>query len=246
MFKKLSASLGIGSAKVDTILNDSSIFQGETLSGFINIVGGQVEQKIDSVILKLCTDCKIDTDSGTDYQNHILNSFEINRPFIIRPYETKDVPFELTLHNETPITTLNARINKCKVWAETALDIDFAINPSDRDHLDIRPLPSIQRIIDFLEQEGFFMHKADVEKGFINAEHFSSLSGCYQELEFQNSALFNRKEIELSFFLDGNVIHCLAEIDRILGGGKIYREFTLPRNASESDIEKALLPILHA
>ncbi len=33
MFKKLKASLGIGSAKVDTILDEMSVFQGATLKG---------------------------------------------------------------------------------------------------------------------------------------------------------------------------------------------------------------------
>lgn len=246
MFKKLSASLGIGSAHVDTILQNPSISQGKTVQGFIHIKGGLVEQKIDAIILKLCTEVKVETDSGTHYQPLILNSFNVNVPFMIQSGEIKDVPFEFTLHNETPITAINTSLNRCKVWIETTLDIDFAINPNDRDYLDIQPLLSVQRVIHYLEQEGFFMLKADVEKGYLKGHHFRSVSGCYQELEFQNRALLNRKEIELSFILDDDVIHCLVEIDRAFSQKDTYREFTLSLEASESDVERAFLSILHA
>ncbi|MEF1229208.1 sporulation protein, partial [Vibrio fortis] len=47
MFKKLKASLGIGAAKVDTVLDNIEVFQGGELSGNVHILGGDVEQQID-------------------------------------------------------------------------------------------------------------------------------------------------------------------------------------------------------
>ncbi|WP_028024192.1 sporulation protein [Enterovibrio calviensis] len=246
MFKKLKASLGIGAAKVDTLLHNESVYQGETLKGVVLIKGGDIEQQVDAITLKLCTEVKVESDSGTSYQTFVLGSLQANDPFVIQPGEEKVVPFELVPHQETPITAVNARSNKCHVWVETALDIEFAIDPSDRDFLEIRPLPAVQRVLDVLEREGFTMVKADVEKGHLRGDGFSSQSGCYQELEFQNSGLFNRREIELSFILDGGRIHCLAEIDRALGRGDMFRSFTISRDASQGEVEQALAATLRA
>lgn len=246
MFKKLRASLGIGAAKVDTILQNPSLYQGETLKGAVQVKGGDVEQNIDAITLKLCTEVKIESDSGVSYQSFVLGHIQANVPFVIQPGEEKAVPFELKLHDETPITAVNAKHNQSHVWVETTLDIDFAIDPTDRDYIDVRPLPVVQRVLNVLEREGFNMVKADVEKGQLRGSGFSSRSGCYQELEFQNSGMFSRREIELSFILDGAVVHCLAEIDRAFGRSDTYRSFTLSRDASEGEVEQALGAVLRA
>ncbi|OEE59132.1 sporulation control protein Spo0M [Enterovibrio norvegicus FF-454] len=246
MFKKLKASLGIGATTVDTRVENESLYQGEMLRGVVRIKGGNIEQQIEAISLKLCTEVKVESDSGVSYESFVLGSMQVIDPFVVQPDEEKDVVFELKLHDETPITAVNARSNKCHVWLETTLDIDFAIDPSDRDFIEVRPLPVVQRVLNTLEREGFTMVKADVEKGQLNGDGFTSLSGCYQELEFKSSGMFNRKEIELSFILDGNVIHCLAEIDRSFGRGDMFRSFTISLDASEGEVEQALASTLHA
>ncbi|PKF50348.1 sporulation protein [Enterovibrio nigricans] len=246
MFKKLKASLGIGATTVDTIVANASLYQGETLKGTVHIKGGDVEQQVDAIALKLCTEVKVESDSGVSYQPFVLGHIHANDPLVVQPGETKEVPFELKLHDEAPITAINAKLNQSHVWLETSLDIDFALDPKDRDYIEIRPLPVVQRIIDTIEREGFSMVKADVEKGQLRGNGFMSRSGCYQELEFRNSAMFNRKEIELSFILDGGVIHCLAEIDRSFGRGDTYRSFTVSRDASDGEVQQALRAVLSA
>ncbi|HAS63125.1 MAG TPA: sporulation control protein Spo0M, partial [Vibrio sp.] len=55
----------------------------------------------------------------------------------------------------------------------------------------------------------------------------------------------NKKEIELSFVLEGAWVHCLAEVDRSLGmRGDQYLSFTLSRDASDSDIHSAVSRVL--
>ena len=65
MFKKLKASLGIGAAKVDTVLDNIEVFQGGELSGNVHIVGGDVEQQIDLINLVLNTEVKVETEDST-------------------------------------------------------------------------------------------------------------------------------------------------------------------------------------
>ncbi|KOO05497.1 sporulation protein [Vibrio nereis] len=245
MFGKLKASLGIGAAKVDTVLESMSVFQGETLKGVVHIQGGDVEQHIDAINLKLCTEVKVESDSGASYQSFIIGKLQAVQPFTIQPGENKQVPFELKLDDETPITALNALKNMCHVWVETSLDIDFAIDPKDRDFLEIKPLPVAAKVISAIEQAGFSMVKADVEKGYLRGGNFSSKSGCYQEVEFRNNGFVNKKEIELSFILNGSVMHCLAEVDRAMSmRGDQYVSFTLPLTASDAEISNAVNRVL--
>jgi len=245
MFGKLKASLGIGAAKVDTVLESMSVFQGETLKGVVHIQGGDVEQHIDAINLKLCTEVKVESDSGASYQSFVIGKLQAVQPFTIQPGENKQVPFELKLDDETPITALNALKNMCHVWVETSLDIDFAIDPKDRDFLEIKPLPVAAKVISAIEQAGFSMVKADVEKGYLRGGNFSSKSGCYQEVEFRNNGFVNKKEIELSFILDGSVMHCLAEVDRAMSmRGDQYVSFTLPLAASDAEISNAVNRVL--
>lgn len=245
MFGKLKASLGIGAAKVDTVLESMSVVQGETLKGTVHIKGGEVEQQIDAINLKLCTEMKVESDESTSYQDFILAKLQAVQPFVIQPNEHKQVPFELRLDDETPITALNAHKNQCHVWVETTLDIDFAIDPKDRDFVDVRPLPVVAKILSAIEQAGFGMVKADVEKGFLRGGNFSSKSGCYQEIEFRSNGFISSKEIELSFVLEGTTVHCLAEIDRSLSlRGDQYISFSLHQQASDSEITAAVNRIL--
>ncbi|WP_444901740.1 sporulation protein [Microbulbifer sp. SSSA007] len=245
MFQKLKASLGIGAAKVDTVLESSSILQGGVLKGNIHIAGGEVEQQIDAINLKLCTEVKIENDNGVSYQQFVLDQIQALEPFLINANESKQLPFELKLNDETPVTALNTRKNQCRVWLETVLDIDFALDPKDRDLLQVRPLPVVEKVIAAIEQGGFSMVKADVEKGYLRGGNFSSKSGCYQEIEFKNSGLLSSKEIELSFILEGGMVHCLAEVDRRFGlRGDQYRSFTLHRDADEKEATAAAQSIL--
>ena len=154
MFGKLKASLGIGAAKVDTVLESMSVYQGDTLKGVVHIQGGDVEQQIDAINLKLCTEVKVEVDDSVSYQDFIIGKMQAVQPFTIAPNEHKQVPFEFKLNDETPITALNAHKNQCHVWVETTLDIDFAIDPKDRDLLKFTPFPSLQRSFQQLNRLG--------------------------------------------------------------------------------------------
>ena len=246
MFKKLKASLGIGAAKVDTILENPELFQGDTLIGTVHIQGGDIEQQIDAIHLKLNTEVKVESDSGISYQTLTLFHTQAVNPFIIQANEKKEMQFTIKLPDETPITALNVRDNHCDVWVETVLDIDFAIDPTDRDLLIVKPMTVAATIIHQIEQAGFSMVKADVEQGYLNGGHFKSHSGGYQEIEFRSNGFMNKKEIELSFILDGQVLHCLAEVDRSMGfnRGDQYVSFSLNTNASSAEIHNAVQKIL--
>nr|WP_320014668.1 sporulation protein [uncultured Desulfobacter sp.] len=55
MFKKMFAKMGFGSVKVDAILTTNQFYPGGTVEGRIEIKGGDVEQEISAINLKLKT-----------------------------------------------------------------------------------------------------------------------------------------------------------------------------------------------
>ena len=49
MFKRMLASVGIGSAKVDLMLHQDVVKAGDMISGIVRIEGGRVDQEVDDV-----------------------------------------------------------------------------------------------------------------------------------------------------------------------------------------------------
>jgi len=54
-FNKVLASVGIGAATVDTILEKEEVMFGEEIKGIVNIRGGNTEQRIDDIYLTINT-----------------------------------------------------------------------------------------------------------------------------------------------------------------------------------------------
>lgn len=70
-FNKMLASVGIGSAQIDTKLEKDRLKPGEMISGIIEVRGGNVEQNIDSLYLNVYTNFIRETDDRkvTDVAN---------------------------------------------------------------------------------------------------------------------------------------------------------------------------------
>ncbi|BDY04140.1 sporulation protein [Ferrimonas sp. YFM] len=220
MLKKLLASVGIGAAKVDTQLHQDVMMPGHPFSATIVIKGGDVDQEISGLSLTLVTEAKAEVDDSTVYQHVALESWRLSEKMTIEAGQTYELPFEGVLHPETPITTVGGRRNQSKVWLQTGLEVDLAIDPSDRDILAVAPTPAMDTLLAAMEQAGYQLHKADVEKGHLNGAGFSSQSGAYQELEFVpgGMSLFGVREVEVSFVPQGGRMNALIEVDRAFRG----------------------------
>ncbi|MBU2713450.1 sporulation protein [Zooshikella harenae] len=216
MFKKILASIGIGSATVDTRLTQSVYEPGEAITGEVYIVGGDTEQHIAGLEHALVALAEAETDEGEYITHYIIQSWKMAESFIIQAGEEKIIPFTYQLHYETPVTQLNCPTETCKVWIQTGLNIDLALDPSDRDYIDIAPTNVMSTFLDAMTECGLILSYANVAKGFVKSPSFTSTSGCYQELDFtpKDSGLFNFKEVEVSFVPENNCTHVMLEIDR--------------------------------
>ncbi|MFH7024855.1 MAG: sporulation protein [Heteroscytonema crispum UTEX LB 1556] len=213
MFKKLLASVGIGAAKVDTRLFKDTVIPGEVLEGEVYINGGDVAQDIDDIYLKLATEYKREVDDSTVYEECVMVNYRLLEQFTIQAKEEVVVPFSLELPYEIPLT-----IGRIPVYIRTGLDIKTAINPRDRDALEVRPHPLMQRVLQAVENLGFHLHKVDCEY----THHFGGVYPFVQEFEFRPTGNYRSQldELEVIFRLQPNELEVLLEIDKRARGFK--------------------------
>ncbi len=221
-FKKVLGSVGIGAAKIDTILATSTVQPGEDVSGIIKITGGKVEQNINKIDLDILCNYTVEkevertnsdgddtTETVTEVKQHKLTSYKFDEEFVIAPGDSKELPFTITLSAEAPLT-----VGKSKVWVDTNLDIDMALDKSDKDYIKVVPNQLQQAVFDALQSIGFQLYDADSEG--VGKTRFSSLP-FIQEFEFKTvSGEFHGDldELEVVFVANGQRLDVIFEIDR--------------------------------
>lgn len=217
LFKKTLASLGIGSAKVDSLLQQEVLIPGDKVRIVIHVYGGSSAQKIDHIDLKLC--CRYiaekDRHPNDDREgarksrvpvNFVLDKWQLPYSFTIESGEERTFEVELDVPLNTPIT-----LGDSKVWLETSLDIDMAIDPSDKDMLTVRPDPVLDKVFFELEELGLRIRQVECEEAKGFALPF------VQEFEFvPTTGPFHGswRELEIIAYRDENELKLWFEVDR--------------------------------
>ncbi|MBO0216004.1 sporulation protein [Vibrio sp. Vb2880] len=255
--KKTLASFGIGSAKVDSVLQQEALIPGQTVKVTIHVYGGATAQAIDNIELKLCcryiaevTMARGREEGGSTRrmpQAYTLASWSLPYAFTIAAGETRDFDVELAVPWNTPVT-----IGDAKVWLETGLDIAMAIDPADKDMLTVRPDPFMDGIFTALEEQGLRLRQVECEaaKGFALP--------FVQEFEFvpTDGPFHGRwRELEIVAYRDKDQLQMWFEIDRfqhgatgmlasLLGKGELKRQLTLPCTLSPTQAGERVLQFL--
>lgn len=208
MFDKLLKSIGIGSASVDTRLPKRNYMVGETIEGTTFIKGGTGSQTIDSVYLSLMTDYEVEVDDHKVRRSVELDRIQLFEPFVLNAGEERVIPFRLRIPMNTPAT-----MGKSAVWLQTGLDIKMAIDPQDRDVIDVAPHPLVNAFIEAASQLGFRLYKVDCEKAPF------SMGGAQFVQEFEFKALGGEfrgrlDELEAVFQLTETQVNVTLQIDR--------------------------------
>lgn len=211
MFNKLLASIGVGAAKVDTHIHDTSLTPGETIEGVVNVRGGAVAQPIDAVTVGLYTYYRSGDDDDAALLQAELARVRVAEPFTVEPGAEHRFPFRLAVPYETPLT-----LGYHSIWVQTSLSIAQALDPSDSDRLQIEPHPLQARFIDALRELGFKYYASQIER-------HRRLSGRFpfvQELEFKPGyGSYGRlSELEVIFQLSEHGLEALIEMDKRASG----------------------------
>ncbi|MCP8970339.1 sporulation protein [Ectobacillus ponti] len=210
MFQKILASIGVGAAKVDTVLQQEHCYAGDPVRGAVRIEGGAVEQQIDSIYLVLSMLYTKEADDRKVKVQYDLDRFQLTEPILISPGEKREVPFSFLLPLETPVT-----FGSRSVWVSTGLDIKNSIDPTDRDYLEVLPSPLLGKVLESVQSLGFRLRQAECEELPHRLRQHVPFA---QEFEFvPTSGPFHRKLDELELLVlpvAKDELEIVMEIDR--------------------------------
>ena len=210
MFNKMLASLGIGNAKVDTKLDRNRLTAGDVVSGVVEVVGGNVEQQIDTIYLTLYTTYIKEMNDSKYTDKAAIARFTVSEPFVIGAGEKRSIPFNFNLPYTTPMTA-----GQTQIWVQTELDIKMAVDPTDKDFIEVLPSDLAARVLDAVRGLGFRLYNSDCEKAPMR---IATPHPFIQEFEFRATDSFYRSrldELEVTFTNQSdNHIEVLLQIDR--------------------------------
>ncbi|WP_071459859.1 sporulation protein [Bacillus massilinigeriensis] len=195
LFNKIFASIGIGSAQVDTKLEKDTFSPGQEVNGIVEIKGGNIEQKVDDIYLSLHTTYVKEADDKKYTSTGMIERFRISETFVISPDERKEIPFTFVLPGDTPISA-----GKTKIWVATGLDIKNAVDPGDKDYIKVLPTELMAAVFKTVDKLGFRLRESECEQA---PYHLRRRLPFIQEFEFVPvSGPFRGRldELELVFF----------------------------------------------
>ncbi|WED26666.1 sporulation protein [Vibrio sp. DW001] len=259
--KKTLASFGVGSARVDSILQQEFLIPGEKAKIVIEVYGGSTPQDIDNIDLKIY--CRYidevpadnDKSKSDNYvgrmrrvpRDYVLASWKLPYSFTIESGQQRSFDIELDLPANTPVT-----IGDTKVWLETGLDISLAKDPTDKDILTVRPTPVLDGVFTALEEEGLRIRQVECEatKGFALpfVQEFElvpttgQFHGRWRELEIV--AYQHDDALELWFEVDRQKQGLGGMLSNLLGAGKIKRNLLIPKGTEGSEAGKQVIEYL--
>lgn len=209
-FNKVLASVGIGSAKVDTKLEKDSAVPGEALRGVVEITGGSTEQKIDDIYLSLNTTYIKESDDKKYTVSGLIDRFRLAQSFTLAANERKEIPFTFNLPADTPLS-----LGKTKIWVTTGLDIKNAVDPADKDYIRVAAAPLMDSVLNAVSSMGFRLREAECEQAphrllrrlpFIQEFEFVPVSGPFRG---------KLDELEVVFFpLSNGETEVMMQVDR--------------------------------
>ncbi|WP_222919765.1 sporulation protein [Natrinema sp. SYSU A 869] len=233
--KRVLSSLGIGAATVDTVLS-TTLTAGKSVDARVDITGGNETQEIDGIYFALAT--RYETDEST--RTAKIDTFRVADSFTIEPDEERSQTVSIDVPYHTPVT-----MGRTSVWLDTGLDIDWAVDPDDRDALEIEPDPLRRALFDAVDSLGFTLRTAQCE----STESLFSDHRFVQEFEFvPRSGPFAGEldELEIVTLPEGDGFDLVIEVDR--RGGLLAEQFDTDeryerlslRSGDEGDLEERL------
>lgn len=156
MFDKFLARVGIGSARIETRLNATQVQRGDFLTGEIRLRGGNVDQDVRCVYLDLLSHYREEDLHGRlQQQSFSLHRMNIDENFSLAAGEEAVFDFELEVPWVSPVS-----FGPCESWLRTGLDIEKALDPKDKDVIQVLPDPATEAVMLAFENLGFH-HQSD-------------------------------------------------------------------------------------
>lgn len=203
MLKKIMASLGVGSARVNLVLEKGQYRIGETVKGKMIIEGGNVDQEIKALDVDVTLKFKV---RGREFTK-VAQTITVSRIFQVRAGMRREVPFDFYLPADYPVS-------KGAVWyyLVTRMDIARSVDTSDSDGLVVLPGKEMALLFDAMDILGF---REKIGSGRIER--------LGQEFIYYPTAVFSDqlREMGFKFFSGGGHIKLLLDF-KLTGVGNYY------------------------
>jgi sporulation-control protein len=148
--KRVLSSIGIGAATVDTILPKTQLKPGETVEVTVELEGGDSDQEITAIYFALLT--QVDDDV-------VLDQLQLDESFTLATGESRTITTDITVPRSTPLTQ-----DGQQVWLKTGLDVKWAVDPTDKDTIEIVPDAYLNALFDALNRLGFTTSHIGIEE----------------------------------------------------------------------------------
>lgn len=203
IFGKLKASVGIGAAVVDTVIDQDTYTQGDTMTGKVKIKGGDVTQAINRIDLHLLTTLVVEGEDSEYEDEHCLKTVTVAGNMDVDEGEEIEVPFSVNLPVDLPVSH-----GAMKVWVRTVVDISRGLDPVDIDPVTVLPGKDFDSIFNALDKLHFQLSKVkNIEK---------ESDGVTQKYEFTPSkGPFHGKidKLEMTLLSDPNGLKAACTVD---------------------------------
>ncbi|MFJ8246350.1 sporulation protein [Peribacillus asahii] len=226
MFKKILASLGKGAATVDLQFNHQQYQAGESIQGEVVIQGGEVEQKINQLAVRLMMNVSL-KQGNVSKEIAYIPLMSRDR---IQPKEQKVIPFHYALPTDIPVSR-----GTVSYHFDTHLDIEGGVDRKDVDHLIVQPQGALQAIFNAMGRLGF-REKADSGKIDQYGQEFAffptqAFLGQVSEVEMR----FAAKQSGISIWME---VDCKNGYKEVEAKRELHLDWTILEN--EAELEKVL------
>lgn len=214
--KQILSRVGIGSARVDTVLPKTTLSAGESVEADVHVEGGSSEQEVDAIYFALLT--RYETDESV--RTGVIDKFRIADPFTVGPDEERTFTVTIDVPLDTPISA-----GRTKIWLETGLDIDWSVDPDDTDPIQVEPGPRLGAFVDALDSLGFSLRTAQCEQApgtlfsgkFVQelefVPHSGPFAGKLDELEVVATETETGLDVKLEIDRRGGLLSEMADVD---------------------------------
>lgn len=221
-FRGLLAAIGVGGAKVETVLDTANATVGQPLHGRVVMQGGSVEQPVDNIRLELLTRVEHEVNDQRTHRAHVIAFWTLGRKLTLQPGQSLTEGFAIEVPYHTPLHVQGSAV---RVWLRTILAIPMPVDATDEDAVQVHPDREMEEVFEAMQMLGFRLYKSDVE----HRPRWRGGHGYVQEFEFRpatrRNLRFDEVEIVFEHYEDG--LGLLIQVDRSARGlGGLLMEAT--------------------
>jgi sporulation-control protein len=214
VFKKLMKAMGVGGPSVETILHNPNAVPGGTITGEVNLEGGEHDSDIIGINLALKTRVEIESGDSEYHSDLEYAKLPIAGAFKLGKGMRHNIPFTLPIPWEAPLTHMYGQpLRGTTVGVATELEVAKAVDATDLDPIAVHPLPAQERLLAAFSNLGFQFRNADCEKGRIYG--VNQQLPFYQEIEFAPPHRYpGINQLEVTFVANPHAMDVVIELDK--------------------------------